>query len=52
MTYTTARLWEEVVYVAYHLHWPLAEIADLDHRTRTEVIGQIGAINNRLSHGM
>ena len=37
------------MYVAYHLHWPLTEITDLDHRTRAEVINQIGALNNRLS---
>ena len=37
-TYPAERLWDEVVYVAYYLHWSHAEILDLDHATRTTVI--------------
>jgi uncharacterized protein DUF6760 len=42
------RLWEEIVYIAYHLHWSLDSILDLDHATRARVIREIGAINARL----
>ena len=31
LTCTAERLWKEVVYVAYYLHWPLADILDLEH---------------------
>lgn len=48
MTYTAGELWKEVVYVAYYLHWPLAEILDLEHPQRVRVIDEIGAIHNRL----
>lgn len=41
------RLWEEVVYIAYYLHWSFDSILDLDHRTRTRVIQEISAINTR-----
>ncbi|WP_344233231.1 DUF6760 family protein [Kribbella hippodromi] len=48
-TYPPNRLWEEVVYVAYYLHWSHHEILDLEHGTRTQVIKAIGQINRQLS---
>jgi hypothetical protein len=45
--YTADRLWQEAVYLAYYLHWSLAEILDLPHHVRTLVIDQVGAINLR-----
>jgi hypothetical protein len=33
-TYATDRLYEEVAYVAYYLHWSREEILDLDHLER------------------
>ena len=49
MTYPADRLFEEVAYVAYHLHWPLAEILDLEHPLRTRFVEEIGNINRRLA---
>ena len=49
MTCTAARLLEEAVYVAYHLHWSLAEILDLDHATRRSVVDEISRINRRIN---
>ncbi|MGC4941089.1 DUF6760 family protein [Kribbella sp. DT2] len=46
--YPADRLREEVVYVAYYLHWSHAEILDLDHATRTTVIEGIGRIHTEL----
>jgi hypothetical protein len=43
------RLWEEIVYIAYYLHWPFDTILDLDHASRAKVIEEIGKINTRLS---
>jgi hypothetical protein len=43
------RLWEEIVYIAYYLHWSFDTITDLDHASRARVIEEIGKINNRLS---
>jgi hypothetical protein len=48
VTYATERLWQEVAYVGYYLHWGFAEILDMDHTTRQRVIAEIGAINDRL----
>lgn len=48
MTDPTDRLWEEIVYIAYYLHWSFDTILDLDHASRARVIDEIGKINNRL----
>jgi hypothetical protein len=49
--YTVERLWEETVYLAYYLHWPLDDILDLAHSARARVIGEVGRINAQLSAG-
>lgn len=36
-------------YVAYHFHWPLADLLDLEHPLRRSFIAQIGQINERLA---
>ncbi|WP_408632880.1 DUF6760 family protein [Micromonospora sagamiensis] len=41
MTYATERLWEEVAYVAHHLHWSLDSILDLEHPDRVRVLTEI-----------
>lgn len=46
---TSDRLWAEIVYIAYYLHWSFSEILELDHRSRARVIEEIGKINDRLS---
>ncbi len=51
MTYATDRLYEEIAYVAYHFHWQLDTILDLEHRDRIRFIEEIGRINRRLSEG-
>jgi hypothetical protein len=51
MTYAAERLVEEVAYVAYHFHWPLDEILDLEHPLRLRFIEEIGSINRRIADG-
>jgi Family of unknown function (DUF6760) len=38
-----------VSYVAYHFHWPLSEILDLEHPLRRAFVGQIAGINAGLA---
>ncbi len=47
MTYGAERVLEEVSYVAYHFHWPLGEILDLEHPDRVRFVAEIGRINAR-----
>lgn len=47
MTYAADRVWEEVAYVAYYLHWDLDKILDLEHPVRNRVIAEVGKIHSR-----
>ena len=47
MTYEAERVLEEVSYVAYHFHWPLADILDLEHPDRRRFVTEIGRLNER-----
>ena len=49
MTYAPDRIYEEVAYVAYHFHWPLDDILDMEHTQRLRFVGEIASINTRLS---
>jgi len=49
VTYAADRLHEEVAYVAYHFHWPLDDILDLEHAQRLRYVSEIANINTRLS---
>jgi hypothetical protein len=48
LAYPLPQLRSEVVFIAYHLHWSLAEIEALPHRERIEWVNQISAINKRI----
>jgi hypothetical protein len=49
VTYAADRLYEEVAYVAFHFHWSLGEILDLEHPMRRRFVDEIGRINRQLS---
>lgn len=51
MTYAPDRLYSEVAYVAYHFHWSLDSIMDLEHPERLRYVEEIGRINTRISAG-
>lgn len=51
MTYAAGHLYEEVAYVAYHLHWSFDDIVDLEHPLRRRFVEEIGRINRRPSWG-
>lgn len=49
MTYAPHRLHEEIAYVAYHFHWSLDSIMDMEHAQRLQYVQEIANINARLS---
>ena len=49
MTYAPDRLYQEVAYVAYHFHWGLDDILDLEHPERQRFVTEIARINTRMS---
>jgi len=51
VTYVADRLHEEVAYIAYHFHWRLDDILDLEHAERQRHVAEIGKINTRINQG-
>ena len=51
MTYATDRLYAEIAYVAYYLHWARDDILDLEHAERQRFLAEIGSLNTRISEG-
>jgi hypothetical protein len=46
--YPLEQLHEEVAFIAYHFHWPLGDILDLEHADRQRWVEEISGINRRL----
>lgn len=47
MTYAADALYEEVAYVAFHFHWALDDILDLEHPMRKRFVAEIGRLQGR-----
>jgi len=49
VTYAPERIHQEVAYLAYHFHWSLDAILDLEHPQRLRYVQEIAAINRRMT---
>ena len=49
MCYPSARLYEEVAYLAYHFHWPYDQIMAMEHHERQQWVGEVTKINQRFN---
>jgi hypothetical protein len=47
MTYAADRIHEEVAYLAYHFHWSLDQILDLEHPDRLRYVAYVARLNGR-----
>lgn len=47
--YPLDRVDEEVAFIAYHFHWPLPEILELEHAERRKWVERISSINERVN---
>ena len=47
--YPEPRLYEEMAYLAYHLHWPYDQLHNLDHAERLRWVEEVSRINQRLN---
>lgn len=45
--YPAEALWQEVIYLAYHLHWSLDDLLDLEHADRARMVRGVAALNAR-----
>ncbi len=45
--YPETSLWSEIAYLAYHLHWSLGDLLDLEHPDRARLIELVADMNQR-----
>ena len=45
--YPEDALWDEIAYLAYHLHWDLDRLLDLVHADRARLIRSVAELNDR-----
>jgi hypothetical protein len=45
-------VWREVTYLAYHLHWGLDDLLDLEHGDRIRLLEEVGGLNERFWQGI
>lgn len=47
LRYPVDAIWQEISYLAYHLHWPLDALLDLEHMDRVRMVRSVSALNER-----
>lgn len=47
MQYPVEAVWQEVIYLAYHLHWDLDTLLDLEHADRARLVRGVASLNAR-----
>jgi hypothetical protein len=47
--YPLERITQEVAYIAYHFHWPKAEILEISHLERHRWVQEISRINQEIN---
>ncbi|MDQ1684283.1 MAG: hypothetical protein QOD07_2479 [Frankiaceae bacterium] len=45
LRYPTEAIWQEIAYLAYHLHWDLDGLLDLEHSDRVRMVRAVAAMN-------
>jgi hypothetical protein len=45
--YKSEELWDEITYLAYHLHWDLPTLLDLEHHDRRRLVEAVAELNER-----
>lgn len=45
--YPESALWNEIAYLAYHLHWDMNALLDLEHADRARLIESVADMNQR-----
>lgn len=47
LRYPVEAIWQEIAYLAYHLHWPLDALLDLEHADRVRLVRATASLNVR-----
>ena len=43
--YPETAVWDEITYLAYHLHWSLGDLLDLEHRERLQLVERVTSLD-------
>lgn len=49
MSYPLERIYQEVAYIAYHFHWSLDEVLEMEHKERQIWVKEISEINKEIN---
>jgi hypothetical protein len=49
LSYPLERLYQEVAYIAYHFHWSLDDVLEMEHRERQVWVREISEINREIN---
>lgn len=47
LSYPAEAVWQETAFLAYHLHWPLDQVLDLEHLDRVRMVRAVVNLNER-----
>lgn len=47
MRYPAEAIWQEIAFLAYHLHWSMDELLDLEHMDRVRMVRAVVSLNER-----
>ena len=47
--YPLTELYEEIAFVAFHFHWPEAEVMQMEHQDRRRWVSEISKLNRRIN---
>ena len=47
LRYPPEAIWQEIAFLAYHLHWPLDDLLDLEHGDRVRLIRAVSNLNTQ-----
>ena len=50
--YPVGEIWSELSYLAYHFHWELETLLDLQHGDRAKLIEEVAGLNERALEGV
>ncbi len=50
--YPSDKLFEEVAYLGYHLHWSYDQLMSLEHPERLQWVNEVAKMNQRLNEAM
>jgi hypothetical protein len=49
VSYPLERIYQEVAYIAYHFHWSIDEVLEMEHRERQIWVREISEINKEIN---